>query len=110
MNISDGETRSAKVAKSILLWTTRRPANRATRSVEFVRLFRLNRWLTYLILVPVIVAAGLLGIFFFAVFVGFFAAAAALIALRAWWFSWKPRRPGIVENSGSGRVISIREE
>jgi len=56
--------------RSTLLWTTRTPANRAASSPEFVRFFRLNRWLTY---------------FFFAAFLGLFAAVLAIAALRIWW-------------------------
>jgi hypothetical protein len=76
----------------LLLWTTRTPANRATPRLEFIRVFRLNRWLTYLILVPVILAAALLAIFFFAVFLGLFAAAAVVVALRVWWLRRKLRQ------------------
>ena len=71
--------------RSILFSTTRTPANRATRKLQFVRLFRLNRWLTFLIVVPVIVAITLLALFFFAAFLGLFAAVLAVAALRVWW-------------------------
>jgi hypothetical protein len=68
-----------------LLWTTRPPANRTALRLEFVRLFRLNRWLTYLIAVPLVIALTLLAIFFFATFLGLFAAVLAIAALRIWW-------------------------
>ena len=71
--------------KSTLLWTTRTPANRAALRLEFVRFFRLNRWLTYLIGVPLIVAVALLATFFFAAFLGLIAAVLAIAALRVWW-------------------------
>jgi energy-coupling factor transporter transmembrane protein EcfT len=71
--------------RSTLLWTTRMPTNRAAFRLEFVRLFRLNPWLTLLIGVPLIIAVTLLAIFFFAAFLGLFAAVVALAALRVWW-------------------------
>ena len=71
--------------RRMLLWTTRTPANRSTPKLQFVRLFRLNRWLTFLIVVPLIVAITLLAIFFFAAFLGLFAAVLAAAALRVWW-------------------------
>jgi hypothetical protein len=78
--------------KSLLLLTMRMPGNRATSRLEFVRHFRLNRWLTYLILVPIAAATTLLAIFFFAVFVGLFAAAIVVVALRLWWLRRKLRQ------------------
>jgi hypothetical protein len=77
--------------RSILLWTTRTPAKRPTPSQEVVRSFRLNPWLTYLIAIPLIVAITLLAIFFFAAFLGLFAAVLALAALRIWWLRGKQR-------------------
>jgi len=92
MKIGEGETRKAKMPKSILVWTTQTSTNRATPRLEFVRLFRLNRWLTYLIVVPLIAAVTLLAIFFFAAFLGLFAAVLAVAALRVWWLRRKLRR------------------
>jgi hypothetical protein len=71
--------------KSMLLWTTRMPANGASARVDFVRFFRLNGWLTLLIAVPLIIAVTLLAIFFFAAFLGLFVAVLAVAALRVWW-------------------------
>jgi len=73
------------MARTMLLWTTRMPANRARPELQFVRIFRLNRWLTYLIGVPLIAAVMLLGVFFFAAFLGLFAAVLAIAAIRIWW-------------------------
>jgi hypothetical protein len=73
------------MARTRLLWTARTPANRAALRLEFVRLFRLNRWLTYLLGVPLIIAVTVLAIFFFAAFLGLFAAVVALTVLRMWW-------------------------
>jgi hypothetical protein len=77
--------------RSTLLWTTRTPANRAASSPEFVRFFRLNRWLTYLIAVPLVIALIVLAIFFFAAFLGLFAAVLAIAALRIWWLRGQVR-------------------
>ena len=78
--------------KNILLWTTQTPANRAAPRLEFVGFFHLNRWLTYLIGVPLIVAVTLLAIFFFAAFLGLFAAILILAAFRVWWLRSTPAR------------------
>ena len=89
------------MAKSILLWTTPGPAKRATPKLEFVRVFRLNRWLTYLIVVPIIAAVTLLAIFFFAVLLGLSAAVLVVVGLRVWWLRWKldhSRSPEIFED------------
>ena len=83
--------------KSMLLSTTQIPANRTGPRVEFVRLFRLNRWLTYLIIVPLIAAVTLLAIFFFAAFLGLFAAVLAIAALRVWWLRRKLRHSRLSE-------------
>ncbi len=45
----------------------------------------MNRWLLYLVLVPGIIILAVLGMFFFAVFLGLFAFAAAGFWLRLWW-------------------------
>jgi membrane protein implicated in regulation of membrane protease activity len=77
--------------RTMLLWTTRTPANRAGARLEFVRFFRLNRWLSLLIAIPLIVAVTLLAIFFFAAFLGLFVAVLAIAALRVWWLRRKLR-------------------
>jgi hypothetical protein len=73
------------MSRSTSLCKTRTPANRAAFKLEVVRCFRLNSWVTYLIAIPLIIAITLLAIFFFAAFVGLFAAIVALAALRVWW-------------------------
>lgn len=78
--------------KNILLWTTQTPANRAAPRLEVVRCFRLNSWLTYLIAIPLIIATTLLAIFFFAAFLGLFAAILILAAFRVWWLRSTPAR------------------
>ena len=91
--------------KDMLLCSTRMPANRATPRSEFGRLFRLNRWPIYLILVPAMAAAMLLAFFFFAVFLGLFAAVAAGVVLRIWWLGRKMRQARLVENFENRQAV-----
>jgi hypothetical protein len=91
--------------KNILLWSTRAPANRVPQRLEFVRVFRLNRWLTYLIGVPLVVAIALLAIFFFAAFVGLFAAVMAIAALGVWWARRKLRHSRSSETFEDRHVV-----
>ena len=48
-----------------------------------------GRWLTYLLLVPVLIVMVVLGIFFFTAFLALFAVAAAGLGLRVWWLRRK---------------------
>jgi len=82
------------MSRSTLLWTTRTAANRTAPRLEVVRCFRLNSWLTYLIAIPLIIATTLLAIFFFAAFLGLFAAILILAALRVWWLRSTSARLG----------------
>ena len=50
-----------------------------------------GRWLTYLLLVPVLIVMVVLGIFFFTAFLALFAVAAAGLGLRLWWLRRKLR-------------------
>jgi hypothetical protein len=50
-----------------------------------------TRWLTYLLLVPLLIIMMVLGIFFFTAFLALFAIAAAGIAFRVWWLRRKLR-------------------
>ena len=67
---------------------------------RFVRVSPINRWLLYLVLVPGIIILAALGMFFFAVFLGLFAIAAAGFWLRLWWIRRKLEGPAaaVVEN------------
>jgi hypothetical protein len=95
-----------ELSKSMFLSTTRMPKNGTTIwSAEFVRAFRVNRWLVYLVLVPAIAATTLSAIFFFAVLAGLIAAMAAAIALRVWWLRWKVRHARSVENLKDRHVV-----
>jgi Flp pilus assembly protein TadB len=49
------------------------------------------RWLTYLLLVPVLIVMVVLGIFFFTAFLALFAVVAAGFGLRLWWLRRKLR-------------------
>ena len=80
------------MSRSTSLCTTRTPANRAAFKMEVVRCFRLNSWVTYLIAIPLIIAITLLAIFFFAAFLGLFAAILILAALRVWWLRFTSGR------------------
>lgn len=44
-----------------------------------------KRWMTYLVLIPILILLAILGIFFFAAFLALFAIAAAGFGIRFWW-------------------------
>ena len=44
-----------------------------------------KRWMTYLILVPILILLGILGVFFFAAFLAIFTIAAVGFGIRFWW-------------------------
>lgn len=48
-----------------------------------------NRWLSYLLLAPVLIVMAILGIFFFTAFLALFAVAAAGLGFRLWWLRRK---------------------
>jgi hypothetical protein len=48
-----------------------------------------NRWLTYAILIPVVVIMAILGIFFFAAFLALLAVAVVVVGIRFWWLRRK---------------------
>jgi hypothetical protein len=49
----------------------------------------LNRWLTYAILIPVVIIMAILGIFFFAAFLALLAVAVVVVGIRFWWLRRK---------------------
>ncbi|MBS0484599.1 MAG: hypothetical protein JSS06_05200 [Proteobacteria bacterium] len=49
----------------------------------------LNRWLTYAILIPVVILMAILGIFFFAAFLALLAVAVVVVGIRFWWLRRK---------------------
>lgn len=48
-----------------------------------------NRWLTYAILIPVVIIMAVLGIFFFAAFLALLAVAVVVVGIRFWWLRRK---------------------
>ncbi|MBS0422927.1 MAG: hypothetical protein JSR71_00500 [Proteobacteria bacterium] len=48
-----------------------------------------NRWLTYAILIPVVIIMALLGVFFFAAFLALLAVAVVVVGIRFWWLRRK---------------------
>jgi len=48
-----------------------------------------NRWITYAMLIPVIVVLVLIGVFFFAAFLALLAVAIVVIGVRFWWLRRK---------------------
>jgi len=44
-----------------------------------------KRWMTYLVLIPILILLSIFGVFFFAVFFALFAIAAAGFGIRFWW-------------------------
>ncbi|TXI18622.1 MAG: hypothetical protein E6Q62_06285 [Nitrosomonas sp.] len=48
-----------------------------------------NRWITYAMLIPVIVVLVLIGVFFFAAFLALLAVAIAVLGVRFWWLRRK---------------------
>ena len=49
----------------------------------------LNRWLTYAILIPIVIIMAILGIFFFAAFLALLAVAVVVVGIRFWWLRRK---------------------
>ncbi|MDE2388278.1 MAG: hypothetical protein KGN35_04235 [Betaproteobacteria bacterium] len=48
-----------------------------------------NRWLTYAILIPLVIVMAILGIFFFAAFLALLAVAVVVVGIRFWWLRRK---------------------
>lgn len=51
-----------------------------------------NRWVFYLMLIPIVIVVMVLGAFFFSVVLALFAAVATAIGARIWWLRRKLRR------------------
>ncbi|MBY0498740.1 MAG: hypothetical protein K2P74_03865 [Nitrosomonas sp.] len=64
---------------------------RQNESGEFQRtpVSPLNRWLTYAMLIPVVVVMVFAGIFFFAAFLALVALAVVVVGIRFWWLRRK---------------------
>ncbi len=52
---------------------------------EMNALLTTKRWMTYLVLIPILILLVILGIFFFAAFLALFAIAAVGFGIRFWW-------------------------
>jgi hypothetical protein len=78
--------------EKITFWWSSKHGDTRTSTEESVRAFSGSNWLHYLILLPVLIIAVLLAIFFFAAFLGLFVLAAVSIGLRLWWLRRKLRK------------------
>lgn len=68
-------------------------------------------WLTWLILIPAVLATLTLGVLFFALFLALLAVAALVIGLRLWWLRRRPHRPSSSEIiEAEYEVIQEREK
>lgn len=75
---------------------------------RIVHVSPVRRWLLYLVLVPGIIILAALGMFFFAVFFGLFAIAAAGFWFRLWWLRRKLRQ-SVAAAEGEYQVIEDAE-
>jgi hypothetical protein len=78
--------------EKITFWWSSNHGETGTSTEESVRVFSGSNWLHYLILLPVLIVAVLLAVFFFAAFLGLFVLAAVSIGLRLWWLRRKLRK------------------
>ncbi len=69
-----------------------------------VPLSPVNRWLTYAMLVPVLVVLVLIGIFFFAAFLALLAIAVVVVGLRFWWLHRKYQQTAQQFDEGGTRA------
>ncbi len=94
--------------RKIIIRHISRDAETGAAEERIVRVSPVNRWLLYLVLVPGIVILAALGMFFFAIFLGLFAVAAAGFWLRLWWLRRKLHQSMPVEE-GEYQVIEDAE-
>jgi hypothetical protein len=78
--------------EKITFWWSSQHSDTKTSTAENMHAFSGSGWLSYLILLPVLIAAVLLAIFFFAAFLALFVVAAASLGLRLWWLRRKLRK------------------
>jgi predicted neutral ceramidase superfamily lipid hydrolase len=64
-----------------------------------------SRWISFLILIPVILAAMVLAVFFFSVFLALFLIAGSVLSLWMWWLRRKWRRAVPLEGLQGGNAI-----
>lgn len=94
--------------RKIIIRHISRDAETGAAEERVVRISPVNRWLLYLLLVPGIVILAALGMFFFAVFLGLFAIAAAGFWLRLWWLRRKFQQ-SVTATEGEYQVIEDAE-
>lgn len=73
-----------------------------------------NRWITYAILIPVIVVLMLIGVFFFAALLALLVVAVIVIGARFWWFNRKFRNvtqgaDDLNQKTGENQTIIIED-
>jgi hypothetical protein len=64
-----------------------------------------KRWMTYLVLIPILILLAILGIFFFAAFLALFAIAAVGFGIRFWWLKRE-----LAKSIGSESPVSTVEK
>ena len=64
-----------------------------------------KRWMTYLVLIPVLILLSIFGVFFFAAFLALFAIAAAGFGIRFWWLKRESAK-----SVGSERPLNTLEK
>lgn len=94
--------------RKIIIRHISRDANTGAAEERIVRFSPVRRWLLYLVLIPGIVILAALGMFFFAVFLGLFAIAAAGFWLRLWWLRRKLQQ-SMAAAEGEYQVIEDAE-
>ena len=67
----------------------------------------LNRWLTYAILIPVVILMAILGIFFFAAFLALLAVAVVVVGIRFWWL--RRKYENTMQQSGEDQTVIIED-
>lgn len=73
-----------------------------------------NRWITYAMLIPVVVVLVLIGIFFFAAFLALLAVAIAVVGIRFWWLRRKyesdtQQHDDLKQQTDDGQTIIIED-
>ncbi len=75
-----------------------------------------NRWMFYLMLIPVVIVVVVLGAFFFSIVLALFTAIAAAVGARLWWIRRKIRQSvaasskqdnGMIEDA---EIVEIKED
>ena len=64
-----------------------------------------KRWMTYLVLIPILILLGILGVFFFAAFLAIFTIAAVGFGIRFWWIKRE-----LAKSVGSESPVSTVEK